>query len=213
MATRFRIVAALAGWFGLVLQYWLVIAGSIGPEPVGRTINFFSYFTILTNLIAALAMTLPWLAPQSAAGQFFSRPSVRTSITGYMIIVIGVVFFILRHLQNLQGWDLVADVILHYVTPVLFLIDWLFFVPKGTSKLRHMATWLAYPIAYLVWTVAHGAPTGFYPYPFLNVGELGFQRILANMAGLLVVFLLVGLLLIAADRVIGRGARTAKPPN
>jgi hypothetical protein len=207
--------AALVGWVGLVLQYWLVMTDSIGPGSFARNINFFSYFTILTNLIAALAMTLPWLAPQSAAGQFFSRPSVRTAITGYMIIVAGVVYFVLRHLQNLQGWAVVADAILHYAMPVLFVVDWMFFVPKGTLKLRHMAIWLAYPVAYCVWTVAHGAQSGFYPYPFVNVGELGYTRVLINMAGLLMVFLVVGLLLVAADRVIGgyRAARAAERSN
>ena len=69
-----------------------------------------------------------------------------------MIIVMGVVYFILRHLTKFEGWDLVADVILHYVMPVLFVIDWLFLVPKQTLKLNDTLRWLAYPIAYLVWT-------------------------------------------------------------
>ena len=31
-------------------------------------------------------MTLPWLAPASKLGVFFSRPSVRTAITCYIIV-------------------------------------------------------------------------------------------------------------------------------
>jgi hypothetical protein len=65
----------------------------------------------------------------------------------------------------------VADVILHYVMPVLFVIDWLFLVPKETLKLKDTFGWLAYPIVYLVWTFIHGAYTGFYPYPLFEYGR------------------------------------------
>ena len=194
MAKVFRILGGLLGWFALALQYGLVMAGdfNIGAFNTGaftRTVNFFSYFTILTNILAALALTLPIIAPQSAFGQFFSRPTVRTAITAYIIIVMAVVYFILRHLTNLQGWDLVADVILHYVMPILFVIDWLFFVPKETLKPKDTFGWLTYPIAYLVWIFIHGAYAGFYPYPFLNNSELGIACVLLNEAGLLIVFL------------------------
>jgi hypothetical protein len=161
----FRMAAGLLGWFALALQYGLVMAGDFDTGAITRTINFFSYFTILTNILVALALTLPIIAPQSALGQFFSRPTVRTAITAYMIIVMGVVYFILRHLTKLEGWDLVADVILHYVMPVLFVIDWLFLVPKQTLKVSDTLGWLAYPVVYLVWTFIHGAYSAFYPYP------------------------------------------------
>ena len=104
-----------------------------------------------------------------------------------------IVYFVLRHLTNLTGWDLVADVILHYVMPILFVIDWLFLVPRKTLKSNDTFSWLAYPIVYLVWTFIHGAYSGFYPYPFLNNSELGIARVLLNEASLLIVFLIRGL--------------------
>src|SRR5688572_20213401 len=173
MGNAFRISAGILGWTGLILQYALVLTGTLGADPITRTINFFSYNTIITNILVALALTLPIIAPQSALGQFFSRPAVRTAITAYVIIVMGVVYFILRHLTKLEGWDLVADVILHYVMPVLFVIDWLFLVSKQTLKVKDTLAWLIYPVVYMVWTFIHGAFSGFYPYPFLNGAELG----------------------------------------
>lgn len=200
MGKAFRIAAGILGWVALLLQYALVLTGTLGADSFTRTINFFSYFTILTNTLTALALTLPWLAPQSGLGQFFSRPAVRTAIATYMIIVMAVVYFVLRHLTNLQGWDLVADILLHYVMPVLFVIDWLFFVSKETLKLKDTPAWLAYPIIYLVWTFIHGAASGFYPYPFLNNNELGIARVLLNEAGLLAVFLVLGFILVSGGR-------------
>lgn len=71
MTKMFRITAGLLGWFALALQYGLVMAGDFDTGPFSRTINFFSFFTILTNILAALALNLPVIAPQSVFGQFF----------------------------------------------------------------------------------------------------------------------------------------------
>ena len=192
--------AGILGWAALLLQYVLVLIGTLGADPFTRSVNFFSYFTILTNILAALALTLPWLAPQSALGEFFSRPTVRTAIAAYIIIVMTIVYFVLRHLTELQGWDFVADLLLHYVMPVLFVIDWLFLVPKQTLKMMDSLHWLAFPTIYLVWTFIHGAFSGFYPYPFLNGAELGNARVLLNEAGLLIIFLVVGIVLVSGGR-------------
>lgn len=199
--------AGILGWAALCLQYALVLTGTLGTDSITRSINFFSYFTILTNILAALALTLPWLAPQSALNEFFSRPSVRTAIAAYIIIVMSIVYFVLRHLTTLQGWDFVADVLLHYVMPLLFVIDWLFLVPKQTLKIEDSIFWLAFPIIYLVWTFIHGAYSGFYPCPFLNGAELGNARVLVNEAGLLVIFLLLGLILVSGGRLLDKHLR------
>jgi hypothetical protein len=199
--------AGILGWAALSLQYALVLTGNVGADALTRSINFFSYFTILTNILAALALTLPGLAPLSKLGKVFSRPTVRTAIAAYIIIVMTVVYFILRHLTNLQDWDFVADLLLHYIMPVLFVIDWLFLVPKQTLKVSDSLGWLAFPIIYLAWTFIHGAVSGFYPYPFLNTGELGVARVLLNEFGLLIVFLILGALLVTGGRWLDRRLR------
>jgi hypothetical protein len=204
MGKAFRMAAGILGWIALTLQYALVLTGSVGADSFTRSINFFSYFTILTNILAALALTLPWLAPQSAAGKFFARPTVRTAIAAYIIIVMTIVYFMLRHLTDLQGWNFVADLLLHYVMPVLFVIDWLFLVPKQTLKLKDTIFWLAFPIIYLAWTFIHGAFSGFYPYPFLNGAELGNARALLNEAGLLVIFLVLGFVLVTGGQLFDK---------
>jgi hypothetical protein len=196
------------GRFALSLQVGFIIVGDFETSAFTRTINFFSYFTIHTNTLAALALTLPVIAPQSAYGQFLSKPTVRTAITAYIIIVMTIVYFVLRHLTNLTGWDLVADVILHYVMPVLFVIDWLFLVPKETLKAKDTFSWLAYPIVYLVWTFIHGAYSGFYLYPFLNNGDLGVARVLLNETGLLIVFLVLGFVLVTGGRLLDKQLRS-----
>jgi hypothetical protein len=205
MGKVFRAAAGILGWIALALQYALVLTGTLGTDPFTRSVNFFSYFTILTNIFAALALTLPWLAPQSALGKFFAKPTVRTAIAAYIIIVMIIVYFVLHHLTTFQGWNLVADLLLHYVMPVLFVIDWLVLVPKQTLKLTDTIFWLAFPVIYLVWTFIHDAYSGFYPYPFLNGTELGNARVLLNEAGLLVIFLVLGFILVTGGRLSDKG--------
>src|SRR6478672_5659027 len=93
-------------------------------DLVTADIRFLSYFTDLSNVLVALAMTLPWLAPDTSLGRFFTRPSVRTAILAYIIIVAVLYHFVLAKLRNPEGWELVADTIEHIVAPALYLIDW-----------------------------------------------------------------------------------------
>jgi hypothetical protein len=208
MKSTFRLAAGILGLAALVLQYLLVLMGESGPDAVRRTINFFSYFTILTNVLVVLAFLGPTLLGEKAMGRLFARPGVRTAIALYIIIVSALVFFILRHLTNFQGLDLLCDILLHYIMPALFVIDWAFFVSKAELQRRDMLGWLWYPVIYLAWTFVHGALSGFYPYPFLNTEVLGVGRVLLNELGLLAVFLALGSVLIP----LGRLGPTSKSP-
>jgi hypothetical protein len=60
-----------------------------------------------------------------------------------------------------------------------------------------------------VYSLIHGAVTGFYPYPFINVGEFGYDKIFVNMGVLVLVFFGLGLALIGIDRRLGSN-NTAK---
>jgi hypothetical protein len=195
-------------WFALVLQYTLTITKP-GAPFIEATVRYFGSFTILTNILVALALTLPWLAPQSRAGRFFDRPSVRTAILTYIIIVAVIYHYLLAKLWNPQGWQLIADTIEHVVTPALYVIDWVLFVPKGTLRWKSALAWLAFPLAYAAYSLIHGAVTGYYPYPFINVAEFGYDKILINMAVLVLVFVGLGLALIGIDRRIGNGNEQA----
>lgn len=213
MKAGFRILAAVIGFIALFLQYIVIAAPLEGAELTKWTIEFFCFFTILTNCLAALAMVLPALTPGTVLGRFFDRPSVRTAVASYIIIVATVYHFILRTYWDPHGWGKVADVLLHYVTPALFMLDWLLFVPKGSVPWSTVATALVFPLVYICWTLWHGAQTGFYPYPFVDVAELGWRKVALNSAGLCVVFLAVTTGLTLLNRLIGKvtasGSKTA----
>jgi hypothetical protein len=199
---RFTILAANVAWFGVLLQLYLSLKFSLanGKTVADGLVAYFGYFTILTNILVALVLTVALVAPASSAGRFFKRPGVTTA-TAAAIAVVGLAYFLLlRAVWNPQGWQLVADSVLHYVTPILFLVYWWIAVPKHGLRWSHLPAWASYPIGYLVYMLIRGKLTGLYPYHFLDVGALGYGKALMNGLGVLFIFILVSVLLLVAAR-------------
>ena len=111
---------------------------------------------------------------------------------------------ILRFLWQPQGLQYVTDELLHTLIPLLFILFWFLYVPKNGLQYKNALPWLIYPLLYVVYTAIHGVITGFYPYPFVNVGELGYGKVLINSCGLLIAFLGLSLFLIAVAKFVSR---------
>ena len=69
-------VGALLGWFALALQLYLMLVQSPagGVAMLGTLITFFSFFTILTNLLVALVFTATVFRPGSGWMEFLPSP-------------------------------------------------------------------------------------------------------------------------------------------
>jgi hypothetical protein len=191
-----RLAGAALGWFAVLAQYWLSTT-ELGLVP--GTINYFSFFTVLSNILVALAFTLP-------NSKIFSRPDVRTAIAVYIFVVGTIFFFLLRKIYHPVGLGWYVNILLHYTMPPLYILDWALFVPKRTLRYKTIPYWLIYPVVYCAWLLAHGAASGFYPYPFLNAAELGYPRTVVNIlalgaffAGLSAIFITLGRYLPAGD--------------
>ena len=202
-----RATFAVVGWTALALQYLLMVAPVQGWTVLERTINYFSFFTILTNILVALAFTGPLLGEGSRLGRWSASEGVRAAVAMY-IVVVGVVYhFLLAPTWNPQGWALVGNNLLHYVMPAAFVIDWLAFTPKGRLRWVDPARWLVVVLVYGGWTLLHGKLSGWWPYWFTDVDKLGLGKVMLHFAGLLVFFLIVGLIVVAIDRAFGRRDR------
>jgi hypothetical protein len=200
-------VGALLGWFALVLQLYLMLVQSPAPERLGVVITYFSFFTILTNILTASVFTAVAFQPKDGWGKWLCRPSVQAATAVYIAIVGMVYQLLLRQLWNPQGAQWVADVLLHSIVPVGYMLYWLLFAPRAGLSWKDSVAWLVYPGMYLVYTLARGAVSGLYPYPFVDVNMLGYGGVLARAGLLLLVFLGMGLLVVAVGRWRGRAGR------
>ncbi|MFK0165067.1 Pr6Pr family membrane protein [Rhizobium sp. NPDC090279] len=199
----YRYLLALLALSGIAVSYVAIIPGA-HVSRLTMTANFFSYFTIQSNLLLALALLWAETAPFSAVGRWANKPSTRSALLIY-VGVAGIVYvLVLRDAWHPRGWQLHGDQILHYCVPVLYALDWIFLSERGKLSWRDALWWLAFPAAYSAYTLVHGYVSRFYPYPFLNVGDIGLEAVLLNMALLASAFLVLGGVLAFLDRV---GAR------
>ncbi|MGL6247093.1 Pr6Pr family membrane protein [Pseudomonas sp.] len=199
---RFVAVGAVLGWSGLAIQLYLILYSrwTLEASLLGGLLSFFSYFTVLTNTLVATVLTCEWTTRKSAARRWFLQPWVSSGVA-VSITVVGLAYsLLLRHLWHPEGWQLLADELMHDVMPLLFLAYWWWCVPKGTLRLRHIGLWVIYPLVYFAYSLLRGHELAVYPYPFIDVGTLGYPQVFVNAGGLLVGFVVIALIIIALDR-------------
>ncbi len=131
------------------------------------------------------------------------KPANLTAIAVY-IFVVGLVYnLVLRQLWSPLGWQWVADNLLHVVTPILYLLYWWQFVPDKPQRWKLALLWLLYPAIYFVYAIIRGQLEGVYPYPFIDVNQLGFQKVFINALIIMLLFLATGWGFLA----LGRGRK------
>lgn len=198
----FALAVALLAWAGVVLQLVLT-AGKVtagGQSLAWALVIYLGYFTVLTNILAAVAVSGALLLPGTSLGRSCQRPGVVTAIAAAISVVGLSYFLLLRQTWDPQGWQLLADVLLHYVMPALFVAYWWLTVSKAELSWRQVPAWTIYPLAYLVYMLVRGEITGLYPYPFADVPDLGYPAALANSAKIFAFFVVMALLFVGLGR-------------
>lgn len=196
-AHKLSLLLAVLGWFAVVMQLALMILNRTASLAETLT-RFFSYFTILTNLLVSIAFTSLVLKERAKWYAFFSKPTTQTAITLYILVVGLVYHLVLRALWSPTGFQKLTDELLHTIIPLLSLVYWILFVNKKPLIWKNSFPWLLYPVFYSLLIGIRGAISGFYPYPFLNVSELGYPETLKNGLWLIAFFWGLSLLLIGS---------------
>lgn len=193
---------AVAAWAGLLLQLVLSLraAGDRGETWTQGLMIYFGFFTVFTNWFVALVCTLPSLAWKSRPLAWLGRQSVAGCATT-AILLVGIVYhFLLREEWNPQGWQWVADIILHYVVSAGALAWWWLQTRDATLDWSMPLRWCSYPFIYLGYVMTRGEITGIYPYPFIEVGTIGHWQALSNAFGMIAIFLALGFVVFGIAR-------------
>lgn len=158
-------------------------------------LNFFSYFTNLANLLAALVF-IRTASKQLTGAPVTTLDDALRFMAAINMVIVGIVFAILLRnvdLGSLRPW---INILLHYVMPVLVFVDWLIDPPRNKINLGLLLRVLLFPIAYLAYTLIRGNQLNWYPYPFLNpVTVGGYGNVAMYAAGITIVFVMTGLAL------------------
>jgi hypothetical protein len=177
--------------------------------PTERGFNAFALFTIQANLMVGVTMVLLVLRPVRKSPMF----SLIRLISLEAIVVTSVVYFAaLSSKYSLISWNSLGNQLVHTVVPILTVVGWLVYGPRGLTS-RSRAAWsLAYPVAWLVFTLVRGAYVHWYPYPFLNVSTSGYGGVLLNCLGVAILWCALAAGAIALDRRLGHRASRTLPP-
>lgn len=183
-------IVALTALAGLTIQYRVTLAqaGSV-TETLWVLLRF---FTILTNGVVALTFgavaTGRRVTPRWMGGVLLA------------ILLVGIVAAtLLRGLVTLGGDALLADTLLHKVTPLLATLWWIAFARKGKLRRRDPWIWASFPAAYLPYALLRGMADGHYAYPFINLTKLGIGQVAINALLVAIGFVLAGYLLVWID--------------
>ncbi|MCP2635488.1 Pr6Pr family membrane protein [Microbacterium sp. HD4P20] len=194
------VVVAIA----LIIQIVLILtggqdanSGTNATGPVGtRLVRLFSFFTIQSNLFV-LGTSIALALNIFRDGKLW-RVLRFDALLG--IIITGLVYeTVLARLVDPQGWALVATIGFHYIAPWATLIGWLIFGPRPRMTWSTTAYAFIWPLLWLVYTFVHGAVTGWYPYPFLDVATIGFAESVRNSAIVLVIGVMIAVVLTFLD--------------
>jgi len=177
--------------FALVFQLYLVASGdnildsSAAAGRLEQTRRYFSYFTIQANFLVAVSMV--FIVRDRLESQLF-RVVRLASLVG--ITVTGIVAAVaLPPSPNYTIGSLICDRLLHIVVPVLTFAGWVVFGPRRVVRRDDLLPSLIWPVAWLAATLALGPVVSWYPYPFINVDQIGYARTLVNCAVIAMLFL------------------------
>ncbi|WP_341976405.1 Pr6Pr family membrane protein [Microbacterium sp. LWO13-1.2] len=163
-----------------------------GPSnaPLGqRLFEFFSYFTVQSNIFVGIAAGLLAARPDRDGAYFrVLRIAAMFGITVTLLMY----HFVLSPLANFTGVASASNIGLHYVVPIFAIVGWILFGPHPRVSWKALFLALIWPGAFIIVTVVQGAVTGFYPYPFVNIDVLGFPTVLINGVGIVALLLAVG---------------------
>ncbi|MDB5777054.1 MAG: rane protein [Herbaspirillum sp.] len=197
----FAASGALLGWLGLGVQLAVILQlrKAAGLDIAGGAIGFLGYFTIWTNLLLSIALSCAALNARWGIAGFLTRPASMTGMAICAMLVTVTYHLMLRRLWQPAGTQLLADNLLHYVAPVLFVMFWWLFVGPVRTGLKSVMRWAIFPAFYLLFALVRGAFGHAYAYPFIDADALGYARVFVNASGVLLIFFLIGSILIWLD--------------
>jgi hypothetical protein len=97
-----------------------------------------------------------------------------------------------------------TNAMVHIITPIMALIDFLFFTPHRQLKIKHAALWLLYPAAYFIFVliIVGIFPALEYPYSFIDLNVLTTSALIQNIIIYSIAFYLLGLSIVGTDRIL-----------
>lgn len=215
-------LAIAIGVVGLYLDF-SVIAGTMtatAQNAVPRSLPkmLIYYWTFLTNL-SNLGLILVYLSDLTRWRwlDWFRHPVTRAGMAGIMTLVMFFYHFMLAPtLPEVPQAITISNILLHYVTPILYLAWWATLGTHGTLRLRDVPVMLVPGLSYVAYVLVRGLIAGEYPYTILDPTfaipghpAQGYLGVAIGVGVLVVLVAIFDLLLVGIDSLIARRVKPA----
>ena len=207
----YRIIFLLCCEAGMILQY-------IDSLRRGNADTLLYYYTVQSGILCFLYFF--FLA-------VFSPKKEKAVIRGAVTMCIAVTAIAYLFMPNGAKEAAASDkafytgyILMHYIVPLMVILDYLLFFPKGLYKALHPLCWLILPYLYIAFTMicakfgskifsGFGASSR-YPYPFLDTDLYGKNKVALIIVFITAAFLALGYLSFVIDRLLGKNGKKLK---
>lgn len=214
-----RLVMSAAIVVAVVAQFSasMSTAAELGRDVATTAVNFFSFFTILSNVSAAVVLTwaaIRWLARgrRTGATEPHALAVALACVSTYMIVT-GIVYnTLLRGITLPQGSEPIpwSNEILHLVGPIFLLLDVFLGPARRALPWSRILVVVAFPLVWVIYTLARGPLTvnpatgdpWWYPYPFLDphLQPWGYGGVALYIVGIAILIAAVAWFVLAVGR-------------
>ena len=210
LTTVFHGLIALVSFVGVLIQSQIF---------TGRFYtDIFSFFTIWTNIAVVviygmiLYRDICKLAGKPERGVEVSMLFRGGLLLSILVVCLVYAFMLAPELASNASIQYevfsFSDILVHFVAPILVLLDYIFFTKKGNVLWYYSLAWLVYPVVYCVVAIMRGLLGGeieglgsSFPYYFLDVGVLGWGNVLLVVVALAAMFVGLGFIIYILDSI------------
>jgi hypothetical protein len=153
--------------------------------------GFFSYFTVEANTLAVISLMLSSFAVATrhrSRGLDFFRGAVTLYMTTTILIFIVLLSGYPSSELTAVPWD---NTVLHYIMPIVIIVDWVVAGRAEPISFRSALIWLAFPLAYLAYSLIRGPIVNWYPYPFMDPSTHGYVGVLITSVVIAVIITVI----------------------
>lgn len=187
--------------FSKVLQLLIIVFGFVGLVSMFPS-EFYklTYYTYLSNLLVFVFFL--WFL--TTGGHHKSSP-LRYRLKACITICITLTFLVyavlLAPLATPEKFYTLRNFSLHYIVPILTIVDWLLFDAKGLYKKIDPLYWTILPLLYCVYSLIRGVVFRIpipdekhspFPYFFLNIDKYGWNGFFVYFIGIVTMYIILG---------------------
>lgn len=170
-------------------------------------LKIFQMFTTISNILCVVYFIIDFIYLLKNKRTFM--PLLKGMITMSITVTFLVAHFMLKmsfSFNSFSGFSLLG---LHYILPIMTIIDFILFDEKGLIKKNYPFIWIIIPYIYFLVAILYakvgnglGMGNSKYPYPFIDIDKLGLSKVIVTIIIMTIGFILIGYFYYFVDKLL-----------